>query len=221
MFSKRGRPALDENALEREVPYSLLVVVAEHAHGGGIMAGAAVAVERIEELFRNGLYRETIIGRILSISYNLELSGIVVFQDGERYAHDTLVIIGYLCDASDIDAFTIGVRRIGAIFKSPPGYPERAAFKIFKLQVGEPADVAEDLRLTVWAQERLREGITETDFIVLKEGENILCGDGVQTADQKEFFVLGADGTEEGAEQGKWRIGADKVACFEDSLALF
>ena len=180
MFSKRGRPALDENALEREVPYSLLVVVAEHAHGGGIMAGAAVAVERIEELFRNGLYRETIIGRILSISYNLELSGIVVFQDGERYAHDTLVIIGDLCDASDIDTFTIGVRQIDAASNLFPCHPEGTASECVHLQVGEPADITECLRRAVRAQERLREGITETDLIVLKEGENILCGDGVQ-----------------------------------------
>ena len=73
----------------------------------------------------------------------------------------------------------------------------------------------------VRAQERLREGITETDLIVLKEGENILCGDGVQVADQEKLFVLGADGIEEDAEQGKRRIGADDVTLLEDSLALF
>ena len=212
---------MDEDALEWEVPCSLLVVVAEHAHGGGIMAGAAVAVERIEELFGNGLYRETIIGRILSMPYDLELFGIVVFQDGDWHAHDALVIIGYRCDASDIDTFAVGIGWIETVFSFLARLPEGTASECVHLQVGEPADVAECLHRAVWAQERLREGITETDFIVLKEGENILCGDGVQTADQKELFVLGADGIEEGAEQGKWRIGADKVTCFEDSLTLF
>ena len=164
------------------------------------MAGTAVAVERIEELFGNGLYRETIIGRILSISYNLELSGIVVFQDGERYAHDTLVIIGDLCDASDIDTFAVGIGWIETVFSFLARLPEGTASECVHLQVGEPADITECLRRAVRAQERLREGITETDLIVLKEGENILCGDGVQVADQKELFVLGTDGIEEGTE---------------------
>lgn len=199
LYSRR-RSALDEDALEREVPDAVCIVIAEDAHLGGVMASAAVAVERIEEIFRDGLDGKAIVWCIFAVAKNLELLGIVVFQDSDGYAHDAVIIIGDGCDAMDVDAFTVGVRWIRALFELLSGCPEGSVFEGFKLQVGEPADVAEGLCLAVWAQEGFREGIAEADLVVLKEREDVLCGNRVQVADQEECLMLGLDGVKEGTE---------------------
>lgn len=199
LYSRR-RSALDEDALEREVPDAVCIVIAEDAHLGCVMAGAAVAVERIEEFFRDGLDGKAIVWCIFAVAKNLELFGIVVFQDSDGYAHDAVIVIWDGCDAVDVDAFAIGVRRIRAIFELLPSCPEGAVLEVFKLQAGEPADVAEGLCPAVWAQEGLREGIAEANLVVLKEREDILCGNRVQVADYEECLMLGLDGVKEGTE---------------------
>lgn len=219
LYSQR-RSALDEDALEREVPDAVCIVIAEDAHLRCVVSRTAVAVEGIEKIFWDGLDGKVIVYRILPLPHNLELIGVIVLEDGDRYAHDAVIIIGDGCDAMDVDAFAVGVRWIRAIFELLPGCPEGSVFEVFKLQVGEPADVAEGLCPAVWAQEGFREGIAEADLIVLEEREDVLCGDSIQVADQEECLMLGLDGVKEGTEQGEWRIGADDIASLEDGLAL-
>lgn len=210
LYSQR-RSALDEDALEREVPDAVCIVIAEDAHLRCVVSRTAVAVERVEKVFRDGLDGKVIVYRILPLPHDLELIGVIVLEDGDGYAHDAVIIIGDGCDAMDVDAFTVGVRWIRALFELLPGCPEGSVFEGFKLQVGEPADVAEGLCLAVWAQEGFREGIAEANLVVLKEREDVLCGNCVQVADQEECLMFGLDGVKEGTEQGKWWVGADDI----------
>lgn len=219
LYSRR-RSALEEDPLEREVPDAVCIVIAEDAHLRCVVSRTAVAVERIEEFFRDRLDGKAIVWCIFAVAKNLELLGIVVFQDSDGYAHDAVAVIRDFRDAMDVDAFAVGIGRIRAIFELLPGCPEGAVLEVFKLQAGEPADVAEGLCPAVGAQEGLREGIAEADLVVLKEREDVLCGNRVQVANQEKLLMLRLDGVKEGTEQGEWRVGADDIAFLEDGLAL-